>query len=123
MVTETGFAIANTVSMVVGANGATKAAQQAAKVAKYAAKSAKFAAKAAKYANDIFNSAKAKGKPVSEAQAKQMADATIGQFLESVGENGGEGWEAALDMVAKVDPTGILSAAKAFAHPLCSTIH
>jgi len=123
MVTQTGMAVATTVGMVVGAGEAGKAAQTVAKVAKYAAKSTKFAAKIAKYGNDIFNSAKAKGQPITQAQASDLASQTVGQFIAGVGEKGQEGWEAAFDAIAQVDPTGIMAATKTFINPLCSQIH
>jgi len=123
MVTETGFAVANTVAMVFGADGATKAAQKAAKVARIAAKSATYAAKIANYANNLFNAAKEKGQAITEAQSHEIAETSLGDMMEQHG--GSDEFallDAALEAAAKADPTGILNAAKTYVHPLCHQI-
>jgi len=119
--------VANVAGAVVSFGGSAvlgKAVATATKVTKVVQKSLKIGHKVASMANKIATAAQAKGQQMTQAEAEAMAE----QNVETAHENlhGGDteaDWEKAIDAVEMADPTGAMSAAKAFIHPLCSQFH
>jgi len=130
MVTAPAMMVANLAATVVGAGAITKAAgisakaaKTAGKIAKIAQKSIKIGSKVAKYANEVFAKGNQNGKTMTREEAQELAEHTIENAATNLGGGDDEpAWEKALDAVEMVDPTGALSAARAFIHPLCHTL-
>jgi len=123
--------VANIAGTVVGTSAITKAVGMAAKtaktiskVAKVAQKSIKIAQKIAHMGTNIFAKGNQNGQTMTQEEADALAESTVDQAQGSLGlGDGEEAFMQALDMVEMVDPTGALTAAKAFMFPLCSKIH
>jgi len=131
MITAPALMVANIVGTVVGTSAITKAVGMAAKtaakvskVAKVAQKSIKIASKVAHFAKDIFAKGNQNGQTMTQEEADALAEATVDQAQGSLGlGDNEEAFMQAFDMIENVDPTGAMTAAKAFMFPLCSKIH
>jgi hypothetical protein len=121
MVEATAEMVADIAGFVTGAGAAAKIAEEVKEVAEAVKDTASIAAKV----NDLVSKIMAKNQTISNDDAQTAAQNEIGQLMayqQSQGQNPDLTLNTTWDLLAKVDPTGILGAAKAFYYPLCSKV-
>jgi len=120
MIEATAEMVADIAGLVTGAGAAAKVAAKVAEIAEDVKKTASVAAKL----NDLISKIMAANSSTSQADANTSAQnelAGVMLYQEQQGQTP-DLLNSTWDLLAKIDPTGILGAAKAFYYPLCSTV-
>jgi len=125
MIEATAEMVADIAGFVTGAGAAAKIAEEVEKVAEAVKDTASIASKVNALATQIIQAMAANNQTISNADAQTEAQNEVGQLM-AYQQDQGQTVDLTLnttwDLLAEVDPTGILGAAKAFYYPLCSKV-
>jgi len=120
MVEATAEMVADIAGLVTGAGAAAKVAEKVADIAE----KVKDVASVASKLNDLISKIMAANSTITQDDAKNQAQnelAGIMLYQEQQGQTP-DLLNSTWDLLAEIDPTGILGAAKAFYYPLCSDV-
>lgn len=120
MVEATAEMVADIAGLVTGVGAAAKVAEKVADIAE----KVKDVAEVASKLNDLISKIMAANSSISQTDANTQAQnelAGIMLYQESQGQTP-DLLNSTWDLLAEIDPTGILGAAKAFYYPLCTAI-
>jgi len=116
MIEKTAEMVANIAGLVTGVGAAAKVAEKVEKVAEAVKNTASVAAKL----NELISKIMAANSGISQEDAKTQAENQLAGVM--MYQNTDDLVDSTWDLLAEIDPTGILGAAKAFYFPLCSDV-
>jgi len=124
MVEATAEMVADIAGLVTGVGAAAEVAEEVEKIAEAVKDTAEVASKLNDLISLIISAAKQNNQTISQADAQTQAQnelAGVMLYQESQGQTP-DLLNSTWDLLAEIDPTGVLGAAKAFYYPLCSNV-
>lgn len=124
MVEATAEMVADIAGLVTGAGAAAKVAEKVAEIAEKVKDAAEVASKLNDLISKIIAAGAKNNQTISQDDAKTQAQnelAGVMLYQQSQGQTP-DLLNTTWDLLAEIDPTGILGAAKAFYYPLCSAV-